>query len=106
MGAGARTHCDVVVGLDSARRRILAIGGNVRSTVGLKLLPATPDESVGLRPLRGTRPLFAHLRLQADPIAGDALENSPTMRALACGEWGMPAQLATANLVPPPALRC
>ena len=106
MGKGARTHCDVVVGLDTARHRILTIGGNVRATVGLKLLPAESDEGVRLRPMGGTRQPFAHLKLRADPIAPDALDRSPTMRALTCGEWGVPEQLATANLVPPPTLRC
>ena len=105
MGEGARTHCDVVVGLDTARHRILAIGGNVRSTVGLKLLPAASDE-VGLRPQGGTGSPFAHLVLRAEPIAEDTLDSSPTMRALTCGEWAMPAQLATANLVPSTTQRC
>ena len=106
MGDGARTHCDVVVGLDTARQRILAIGGNVRSTVGLKLLPAASDEGIGLRPAGGTGSPFAHLSLRAEPIAGDALDSSPTMRALTCGEWAVPAQLAAANLLPPSTLRC
>ena len=106
MGDGARTHCDVVVGLDTVRHRILAIGGNVRSTVGLKLLPAAPDKGIGLRPTGGTRPPFAHLSLRADPIGGDAFDSSPTMRALACGEWTVPTQLATAKLVPPTTSRC
>ena len=106
MGEGARTHCDVVVALDTARNRILAIGGNVRATVGLKLLPAASDGGVGLRPTGGTRPPFAHLRLRAESIAGDALDSSPTMRALACGQWAVPTQLANADLVPPPTVRC
>ena len=106
MGEGARTHCDVVVALDTERNRILAIGGNVRATVGLKLLPAASDGGVGLRPTGGTRPPFAHLRLRAESIAGDALDRSPTMRALTCGQWAVPTQLATADLVPPPTVRC
>lgn len=106
MGDGARTHCDVVVGLDTARRRILAIGGNVRSTVGLKLLPAASDEGIGLRPQDGAGSPFAHLSLRAEPIGGDALDSSPTMRALRCGDLAVPAQLATAHLVPPTTLRC
>ena len=69
MGEVARTHCDVVVALDPARNRILVIGGNVRATVGLKLLPAASDGGVGLRPTGGTRPPFAHLRLRAESIA-------------------------------------
>ncbi len=106
VGEGARTHCDVVVALDTVRNRILAIGGNVRATVGLKLLPAASDGGVGLRPTGGTRPPFAHLRLRAEPIAGDALDSSPTMRGLTCGEWAVPTQLATANLVPSQTQRC
>ena len=39
-GVGARTHCDIVVKVDETRERILAIGGNVRATVSLKLLRA------------------------------------------------------------------
>ncbi len=106
MGEGARTHCDVVVALDTAHNRILAIGGNVRATVGLKLLPASSAEDVGLRPIGGARPPFAHLRLRAEAIGGDALETSPTMRALTCGEWAVPTQLTTANLVSSPKSRC
>ena len=106
MGTGARTHCDVVVGLDVAGHRILAIGGNVRSTVGLKLLPAASDGAVGLHPKEGARPLFAHLRLRAEPILGDALESSPTIRALTCGDRAVPAQLATAGLIPLAASAC
>ena len=41
IGVGARTHCDVVVKVDEARERILAIGGNVRGVVSLKLLRRT-----------------------------------------------------------------
>jgi len=78
LGVGARMHCDVVVKLEPDRKRILAIGGNVRGTVSLKLLPAA---------LRGgnlapTREIFAHLKLRADAIEDDALDSSPTARAL------------------------
>ena len=71
-------HCDIVVKLETDRKRILTIGGNVRGTVSLKLLPAA---------LRGgnlvpTREIFAHLRLRADPIEDDALDSSPTAQAL------------------------
>ena len=77
VGEGARTHCAVVVALDAVRNRILAIGGNVRATVGLKLLPAASDGGVGLRPTGGTRPPFAHLRLRAEPIAGISATPAP-----------------------------
>jgi len=100
MGEGARTHCDVVVALDTARDRIVAIGGNVRATVGLKLLPASSDEALGLLPARGVRSLFAHLKLRAAPIGADALDTSPTMRALTCGDRPAPRQVAATHLVP------
>lgn len=32
-------HCDIVVGVDAARRTLRAIGGNVQDTVALSLLP-------------------------------------------------------------------
>ena len=108
LGEGARTHCDVVVKLEPSRNRILTIGGNVRSTVGLKLLPAVSDDTVGLRPDGGVRPLFAHLRLTADPIGAGALDESPTMRELACRGRTIPGQLTAAALIPPDrqAIRC
>lgn len=84
MGVGARTHCDVVVKVDDESGRILAIGGNVRGTVSLKLLPAVQDGE-NLTPIaRGGRPVFAHLKLRADPVENDALDRSPTMRAVTC----------------------
>lgn len=101
MGEGARTHCDVVVALDDARGRILTIGGNVRGTVSLKLMPAVRDPDVGLRPDGGTRPLFAHLRLRADPTASDALATSPTLRALVCASGPTQSRLAAAGVVSP-----
>ena len=56
-------HCDVVVKLEADRKRILAIGGNVRGTVSLKLLPAALRDG-NLAP---AREIFAHLKLRADP---------------------------------------
>jgi hypothetical protein len=82
MGVGARTHCDIVVELDVTGNRILAIGGNVRGVVSLKLLPAERESGGRLRvfdPDEG-RPIFAHLRLRAAPIDGDALSTSATLR--------------------------
>ena len=100
MGEGARTHCDVVVKLDDAHDRILTIGGNVRGTVGLKLMPAVRAPDVGLRPEGGTRRMFAHLKLRAEPIEPDALDRSPTMQAVVCADgFQVPAQLAAANVV-------
>ena len=92
MGEGARSHCDVVVRVDEAREEILAIGGNVRGTVSLKLLPATRNPGETLHPSRTT---FAHLKLRADPIALNALDDSPTMKTLGCDAgFAPPVQLA------------
>src|SRR5690606_33990862 len=41
VGVGVRSHCDIVVKVEAERERVLAIGGNVRGRVSLKLLPAT-----------------------------------------------------------------
>jgi hypothetical protein len=88
MGQGARTHCDVVVKVDDQSRRILAVGGNVRGSVSLKMLPGTPMAS-GLRPARaeempGGRTIFAHLSLRAGPLQADAFDRTPTLKALGC----------------------
>lgn len=109
MGNGARTHCDVVVELDPSRSRILAIGGNVRGTVALKLLPAAHGPDNGLHPVGGGRPMFAHLKLRAAPIEANALHHTPTMRTLGCTEgFRAPAALAAAHLAPaePRTARC
>lgn len=87
MGVGARSHCDVVVSVDEAGERILAIGGNVRGTVSLKLFPAA---HIAGQPLRlaaagdAARPMFAHLKLRAASIDANGVETSPTIRALGC----------------------
>ena len=100
MGDGARTHCDIVVKVDASRDRILAIGGNVRGSVGLKLMQAVREPDVGLRPEGGRRRLFAHLKLRAEPIEPDAFDTSPTMQAVVCADrFRAPAQLAAANVV-------
>ncbi len=89
LGVGARTHCDIVVNVDETKGRILTVGGNVRRLVSLKLFSAVQDASGNLRPANppktgGIRPLFAHLKLRANPIELNALENSPTIKALDC----------------------
>lgn len=88
MGTGARTHCDVVVTVDQTRQRVLAIGGNVRGTVSLKMLPAVVQDGTPMRPLDrsavGARPMFAHLKLRAEAIDPRALDSSPTIESLAC----------------------
>jgi hypothetical protein len=100
MGVGARTHCDVVVKVDEARELVLTIGGNVRGTVGLKLLPAERLDGKRLRlidrsAVAGARSMFVHLKLAADAIATNAFDHSPTIAALACNGFAQtPAQVA------------
>lgn len=87
LGVGARSHCDIVVGVDEARERILAIGGNVRGTVSLKLFPASRKAGEPLRPAgsgNNARPMFAHLKLRAASIEANALNASPTVKAVGC----------------------
>ncbi len=103
MGVGARTHCDIVVKVDEMRERILAIGGNVRGTVSLKLLRAQRRPGQPLRvvdPDEDNRPIFAHLKLRAEPIAADALDTSATLKAAGCAVASRaPAVLAGAAIV-------
>jgi hypothetical protein len=114
LGQGARTHCDLVVKVDESAGRILAIGGNVRGVVGLKVLPST-REGGRLRPampagLSSSRPLFAHLRLRgpAAPAALTAFDDSPTFRAITCAGAAQSAtrQSAALRQLIPPATRC
>lgn len=67
MGAGARSHCDIVVKVDEARGQVFAIGGNVRGVVSLKPFPAVQAPGKPLRAETGDddRPIFAHLTLRA-----------------------------------------
>jgi hypothetical protein len=100
MGVGARTHCDIVVKVDEDRERILAIGGNVRGTVSLKLLPAEREarKPLGVLDPEEDRPIFVHLRLRAEPVGTDALATSPTMKAFGCvAVPRTPAVLAAAS---------
>lgn len=103
MGVGARAHCDIVVKVDAEAGRVLAIGGNVRGTVSLKVLPALAGEN--LVPIARGRPVFAHLKLNADAIEADGLGTSPTIRAVGCTPgFAVPIPLAAvANLAPGPA---
>jgi hypothetical protein len=86
IGDRVRSHCDIVVKVDAERTQVLAIGGNVQGRVSLKLLPATFEQrdaellasSIG----SGRRTIFAHLKLRAPTVEADALENTPTLRAL------------------------
>ena len=85
MGEGARTHCDIVVKLDSDNRRIMLIGGNVSGWVRLKLLPAEFNAGglLAPAPYNGRR-IFAHLKLQATAAEDHALEQSPTVQEGLC----------------------
>ena len=105
MGDGARTHCDVVVGIDRSASRLLAIGGNVRGAVSLKLLPVTPPAAgagtSSASPVGEPRGMFVHLKLRAAAIEADALRTSPTIEALGCAVgFTAPAQLVATNLTP------
>lgn len=87
LGVGARTHCDIVVKVDEARPGFHVIGGNVRGTVGMKLLPGSETAEGYIAPVPyGNRKLFAHLKLNAEPVPMDALDFSPTMQALECNK--------------------
>jgi len=85
LGEGARTHCDIVVKVDSQNQQISVIGGNVRATVRMKVLPATSAQEQPLRPIADNgRQLFAHLKLMAPEIEANAFDLSPTIDHCAC----------------------
>ena len=85
LGVGARTHCDIVVKVDTELPGFHVIGGNVRATVGMKLLPGAITADGYVKPVPyGNRSLFAHLKLDAEPLSLNALDLSPTMQALDC----------------------
>lgn len=95
LGVGARTHCDIVVKVDDEKPGFYVIGGNVRGTVGMKLLPAARTAAGFLEPLPyDRRQIFAHLQLQADPIPLDALATSPAMQATSCSRPSAPTLIA------------
>ena len=84
MGEGASSHCDIVVEVDDEAGRILAIGGNVLRAVSLKVLPARRAANGGLYATTSSSvPLYAHLKLRADPIGARALGESTVLAALA-----------------------
>ena len=68
--------------MEAPHDQILAIGGNVRDAVSLKVLPAVFQRGSARSIGRGGRRVFAHLKLRADPIEDDAFERSPTVKAL------------------------
>ena len=87
LGVGARSHCDIVVKLDPANDRIMLIGGNVRSWVRLKMLPAEVNEAGLLTPVPyNGRRIFAHLKLRTDAVSASSMEQSPTLSTLSCEE--------------------
>jgi len=99
LGVGARTHCDIVVQLDEAENRIMVIGGNVRSSVTMKLLPGTKENDGLFKPAPyNGRLIFAHLKLNADPMSANALDLSPTVKAIGCSDVPTPVSLLSANL--------
>jgi hypothetical protein len=86
MGQGARTHCDIVVELDTANSRIKVIGGNVRGSVRMKLLPAAVGEDAFMVPLPyGDRRIFSHLKLAAIPGDHGPLQANVAITDANCG---------------------
>ena len=87
VGRFAPTHCDIVVKIDERAERIFVIGGNVEQSVSLTILPLRRDGDAYPKPvdesiIDGARTVFAHLKLRADRVEPNALDNSPTVRAL------------------------
>jgi len=104
LGEGARTHCDIVVSVDDPKQEITVIGGNVRATVRMKILPAIRDGELPLRPIADNgRPLFAHLQLQTPAIEAKALEQTPS---LACMPNAFALPMQAAIQAPKPTTRC
>lgn len=101
LGVGARTHCDIVVQVDESTGQILTIGGNVRSSVRLKIFPAGKAEGREFAPLPTARTIFAHLKLRAATIAARALEQTPTLNSLSCAMPEAPPTFATASIAAP-----
>lgn len=103
LGVGARTHCDIVVEVNDSAGQILTIGGNVRSSVRMKIFPAAVGERPHLAPLPTSRYIFAHLKLKSAPIEAQALSNTPTLLNMACTLPAAPVALATASVAMPAA---
>jgi hypothetical protein len=77
-----------VVKVDEKSLRFFVIGGNVLEAVSLTILPAVREKGRQLRPLdnsiiQGARTIFAHMKLQADPVEKDALDHAPSIARLA-----------------------
>jgi hypothetical protein len=56
-----RSHSDIVVAIDSANQRLLAIGGNLGDSVGIAVYDLAPGDFLG-----ETRHTFALLRNRTD----------------------------------------
>jgi len=85
MGRYAPAHCDIVVRVGDDRVNV--IGGNVVNGVTLTILPLIRRDGGHPRPvsgddLAGARSYFAHLKLRGDPVEPNAMDQSPTIRAL------------------------
>ena len=85
-GEYAPLHCDIVVRVDADAALFHLIGGNVMNSVTLTILPGVRD-GAHLRPLAGddldgARTMFAHLKLRAPAIEPNALDATPTIRAM------------------------
>ena len=85
-GEYAPLHCDIVVRVDVQEALFHLIGGNVMNSVTLTILPGVRDGE-HLRPLAeddldGARTMFAHLKLRAPAIELNALDATPTIRAM------------------------
>ncbi len=101
LGAGARTHCDIVVKVDAEAQKIMVIGGNVRSSVRMKVMHAVQDDGQALRPLSDNgRALFAHLKLEAPSIALNALDSTPTLQSRQCQTPATTLLAITGNSAP------
>ena len=86
-GRFAPLHCDIVVKVDPDAQRFFIIGGNVLQSVSLTIVPGVVEQDRALRPidedtLDGARTIFAHLKLNADAVEMNALDNTPTIHAL------------------------
>jgi hypothetical protein len=107
MGVGARTHCDIIVHVDAAAGRVLAIGGNVRGTVGLKAFPTTRTRGI-LRIVdpgaeSSAPPIFAHLSLRSSYAMADPFATTPAVQALSCSGAGEASTWRTATALMPTA---
>ncbi len=80
LGEGARTHCDIVVGLD-ANGYLVTVGGNVQSLVRIKRMPWV-DRQAGIPQDPDGSPFFAHLVLQAPTTDPMPLSELPVLQQL------------------------